>query len=79
MALSDLNPVERNEEGIAAVLGILKQRLGERFQTGQAIRAQHAHTTTYIPDPAAGRRGISGDDGGGAGDRVGPAPRTACR
>ncbi|THF59613.1 FAD-binding oxidoreductase [Ollibium composti] len=49
MALSDLRPVERNEEGIAAVLGILKQRFGERFQTGQAIREQHAHTTTYLP------------------------------
>jgi len=49
MALSDLNKVERNEAGIAAVLGILKQRFGERFQTGQAIREQHAHTTTYIP------------------------------
>ena len=52
MALSDLNPVERNEEGIATVLGILKQTLGERFQTGQAIRSQHAHTTTYIPTQA---------------------------
>src|SRR5690606_37360239 len=31
------------------VLGILKQRLGERFQTGEAIRGQHAHTTTYLP------------------------------
>jgi len=52
MALSDLSSVERNEEGISAVLGILKQRFGERFQTGQAIRAQHAHTTTYIPTQA---------------------------
>lgn len=52
MALSDLVPVERNEEGITAVLGILKQQLGERFQTGQAIRDQHAHTTTYIPAQA---------------------------
>ena len=52
MALSDLNTVERNEDGIAAVLGILKQRFGERFQTGQAIREQHAHTTTYIPTQA---------------------------
>lgn len=52
MALSDLVPVERNEEGIAAVLGILKQQLGERLQTGQAIREQHAHTTTYIPTQA---------------------------
>jgi D-lactate dehydrogenase (cytochrome) len=49
MALSDVVRVERNEEGIATVLGILKQRLGDRFQTGQAIREQHAHTTTYIP------------------------------
>jgi D-lactate dehydrogenase (cytochrome) len=52
MALSDLSSVERNEEGISAVLGILKQRFGERFQTGQAMRAQHAHTTTYIPTQA---------------------------
>ena len=52
MALSDLNTVERNEAGIATVLGILKQRFGERFQTGQAIREQHAHTTTYIPAQA---------------------------
>jgi len=52
MALSDVVRVERNEDGIAAVLGILKQRFGERFQTGQAIRGQHAHTTTYIPTQA---------------------------
>ena len=39
---------ERNEAGIAAVTGILRQRFGERLQTGQAIREQHAHTTTYI-------------------------------
>jgi D-lactate dehydrogenase (cytochrome) len=52
MALSDLSSVKRNEEGISAVLGILKQRFGERFQTGQAMRAQHAHTTTYIPTQA---------------------------
>ncbi len=49
MALADLVRVERNEDGIQAVLGVLKQRFGERFQTGQAIREQHAHTTTYIP------------------------------
>ncbi|MEQ8449170.1 MAG: FAD-linked oxidase C-terminal domain-containing protein [Nitratireductor sp.] len=49
MALADLVRVERNEDGIKAALGVLKQRFGERFQTGQAIREQHAHTTTYIP------------------------------
>jgi D-lactate dehydrogenase (cytochrome) len=38
----------RNEDGIGAALGILKQQFGERFQTGAAIREQHAHTTTWI-------------------------------
>ncbi len=52
MALNDLKAVARNEDGIAAALGVLKQRFGERFQTGQAIREQHAHTTTYIPNQA---------------------------
>ena len=49
MALADLVRIDRNEDGIAAVLGILKQRFGERLQTGQSIREQHSHTTTYIP------------------------------
>ena len=49
MALADLQTVARNDAGILMVLGILKQRLGEQFQTGEAIRGQHAHTTTYIP------------------------------
>ncbi|EBV3600186.1 FAD-binding oxidoreductase, partial [Salmonella enterica subsp. enterica serovar Virchow] len=52
MALKDLAQVARNEEGVAAVVGILKQRFGERFQTGQSIREQHGHTTTYIPNQA---------------------------
>lgn len=38
----------RNETGINAALGILKQKFGDRFQTGQAIREQHGHTTTWI-------------------------------
>ena len=38
----------RNEEGIATALGILKQQFGDRFHTGQAMRDQHAHTTTWI-------------------------------
>ncbi|MFS8145540.1 FAD-binding oxidoreductase [Rhizobium sp. BR 249] len=49
MALKDAKAGIRNEAGISAVLGILKQSFGERFQTGQSFRAQHAHTTTYIP------------------------------
>ena len=50
MALSDISDLPRNEEGIAAALGILKQRFGPHFQTGADIRRQHAHTTTYIPN-----------------------------
>ena len=38
----------RNDDGINSAVGILKQRFGDRLQTGQAIRDQHAHTTTYI-------------------------------
>jgi D-lactate dehydrogenase (cytochrome) len=38
----------RNEDGIATALGILKQQFGDRFHTGQAIRDQHCHTTTWI-------------------------------
>src|SRR3954469_22757561 len=52
MSLATIAAVERNEAGIASALGILKQRCGERLQTGQAIREQHGHTTTYIPTQA---------------------------
>ena len=38
----------RNEAGIATALGVLKQQFGERFQTSDAIREQHGHTTTWI-------------------------------
>ncbi|NNL74053.1 MAG: FAD-binding protein, partial [Silicimonas sp.] len=38
----------RNETGIETVLGILKQRFGDRFQTGRSVREQHGHTTTWI-------------------------------
>jgi D-lactate dehydrogenase (cytochrome) len=38
----------RNEDGIGAALGILKQQFGEQFQTGAAICEQHSHTTTWI-------------------------------
>ncbi|GHC75327.1 FAD-binding oxidoreductase [Limoniibacter endophyticus] len=50
MALIDVKTLERNEAGIAKVCGALKEIFGERFQTGQAIREQHGHTATYIPN-----------------------------
>ncbi|UWR87781.1 FAD-binding oxidoreductase [Phaeobacter inhibens] len=38
----------RNETCINAAIDVLKQRFGEQLQTGQAIREQHGHTTTWI-------------------------------
>ncbi|MGJ7041398.1 D-lactate dehydrogenase (cytochrome) [Shinella sp. BE166] len=49
MALTDIKGGARNEAGIAEALARLADRFGPRFQTGEAIRSQHAHTTTYIP------------------------------
>ncbi|WP_439627757.1 FAD-binding oxidoreductase [Shinella sp.] len=49
MALTDIRSGARNEAGIAEALARLAERFGPRFQTGEAIRTQHAHTTTYIP------------------------------
>ena len=38
----------QNATGIKTAVGILKQRFGDRLQTGAAIREQHGHTTTWI-------------------------------
>lgn len=38
----------RNAAGIATVIDILRQQFAERLQTGQSLREQHAHTTTWI-------------------------------
>ena len=38
----------RNQAALVTALGILKQRFGERLQTGEALRRQHAHTMTWI-------------------------------
>ncbi len=55
-----MGPIEslpRNEAGIAAVLPLIRQRLGDRLATGEAVRAQHAQTTTWLvqqpPDAVA--------------------------
>jgi len=49
MALADIRTGQRNEAGIAEAITRLSERFGTRLQTGEAIRTQHAHTTTYIP------------------------------
>ena len=50
--MADAVDMPRNDEGIAAALGVLKQQFGEKCQTGEAIREQHGHTTTWIRNQA---------------------------
>ncbi|MBF9045044.1 FAD-binding protein [Rhodobacterales bacterium HKCCE4037] len=38
----------RNEDGIATALAVLTQRFGARVETGQSLREQHGHTTTWL-------------------------------
>lgn len=42
----------KNRETTDAALGVLRQRFGERLITSQAVREQHAHTTTWLPNEA---------------------------
>ena len=46
--MAQISLLPRNESGIETAVSILKQRFGERLQTGQAIREQHGHTTTWL-------------------------------
>ena len=50
--MTDVLALPRNEVGIETALGVLKQRFGDRLQTGQSVREQHGHTTTWIPNQA---------------------------
>jgi D-lactate dehydrogenase (cytochrome) len=45
-----LDTLPRNEEGIATAIAVLKQRFGERLATSDAVREQHGHTTTWVPN-----------------------------
>jgi D-lactate dehydrogenase (cytochrome) len=49
MGITKIRPGRRNEDGLKSATAVLRQRFGDRFQTGEAIRAQHAHTTTWVP------------------------------
>jgi D-lactate dehydrogenase (cytochrome) len=39
---------ERSEESLATALAALKQRFGERFSSSEALRRQHANTTSWL-------------------------------
>lgn len=49
MGVSEVVAGPRNEEGIAAAIGVLKQRFGDRLHTGESHRQQHTHTMSYLP------------------------------
>jgi len=43
-----VEPVSRNEAGLAAALPILAGRFGPRFSRAEAVRRQHGHTLTWL-------------------------------
>ncbi|BBE74539.1 FAD-binding oxidoreductase [Oharaeibacter diazotrophicus] len=47
---SGIIAVERNEAGIAAAVDALAARFGDRFSRAMAVRLQHGHTTSRIPN-----------------------------
>ena len=46
--MAQATTLPRNNSGIETAIGVLKQRFGDRLQTGRPIREQHGHTTTWI-------------------------------
>ncbi|MET3601913.1 FAD-binding oxidoreductase [Martelella mangrovi] len=49
MAIEDVQTRPRDQQAAQQVIALLKERFGDKVQTGEAFRAQHAHTTTYLP------------------------------
>ncbi|MBD8890547.1 FAD-binding oxidoreductase [Roseibium litorale] len=45
-------PVSRNQDAVSAVVDILSGRFGDRCSTSGAVRQQHGHTTTWLPNQA---------------------------
>ena len=50
--MTKIADLPRNEVGITAALDELQQAFGDNLLTGQAIREQHGHTTTWIDTQA---------------------------
>nr|WP_246072371.1 FAD-linked oxidase C-terminal domain-containing protein [Martelella lutilitoris] len=47
--MEDVQTRPRDPQAAQEVIDLLKERFGDKVQTGEAFRAQHAHTTTYLP------------------------------
>ncbi|MCB1512744.1 MAG: FAD-binding protein, partial [Hyphomicrobiaceae bacterium] len=41
-------PAATDPANVETAIGILRQRFGDRVQTGEAIRRQHGHTLTWL-------------------------------
>lgn len=50
--MGQVTVLPRNEDGISAAIGVLKQQFGEAVQTGRSMREQHGHTTTWLQNQA---------------------------
>jgi D-lactate dehydrogenase (cytochrome) len=48
--MSDMQAKTLTEDMRRSALAVLSQRFGGRIETGLALRAQHAHTTTWLPN-----------------------------
>jgi D-lactate dehydrogenase (cytochrome) len=50
MAKAERIGTSANQDRSATAIAVLQQRFGERLQTGEALRRQHANTLTWIPN-----------------------------
>ncbi|MGE5513790.1 MAG: FAD-binding oxidoreductase [Bacteroidota bacterium] len=50
MVLAADAPQSNPRENVATAISILRQRFGDRLQTGEAMRRQHANTVTWLPN-----------------------------
>ena len=50
MAMAGPMAKSDNRDRISTAIAVLRRRFGDRLQTGEAIRRQHANTLTWIPN-----------------------------
>src|SRR5581483_8865718 len=50
METSARSATDTGTRDIGTAIAVLRQRFGDRLQTGEAIRQQHANTITWIPN-----------------------------
>ena len=50
MAMAEPGAMVTRTQASATAIAVLRQRFGDRLQTGEALRRQHADTLTWIPN-----------------------------